>query len=526
METKSKFNEYDYIIITKGEDKINSYIYKVNTKLKTYKIFNDKLNQFENISWESEMEIKLVEKIKKFYYAQPIEYLKTNNNSNDWILGFVKDFEKNNKSYIIVSDENFFNNQDNKYDEIISKDFIRPIININNVDKYLQVNQVVVINNNLNKLTYKDFGRIIGINTKNNNYEYFIKFQNYDISYFSKEEIKKSDFDIYFVNDIVLYKDLREIIHKGIIYNISKNYDEKNQYDIIKIDEINGCRLEFIKNIDEKYIIKFIDIYLPSSEEISYCNPNTETQNFITYIQNNNYEFFKKKYLFPNTKYYNDVKDEKYLYGYPIDYVIGDDEIYLSFVSNFGDKNYYHYNYIKIKSIIPIDKLVNSENLEIYADKIENFKYKIGNELFVKINDTFNKMKLEYIDYENQNYYFKDLKNLSWFYKINLVNEDDKIIIKKNNPYNEKKSIISDEDTSSSEPLYEINDSSNKKLTLSKDTSFPNYSRGNINFKINEEKSHYPVTFLPNITRNRGIGYDIYCVSESESNSDSDNSNS
>ena len=192
-----------------------------------------------------------------------------------WKKGFVKKV-KNDNYYIIVSNKHFFDNPNSKYDEEISKDFVRPIEFYGDKDKngenneYYKLNQIVVTNNNLDKVTYKDFGRIIGINTNNNKYEYFIKFQNNNISYFSREELKKSDTVEYFTNDIILYKDIMGIIYKGIIYNVSKNYQGKNHYDIIKIDEINSERIELTKNIEEKYVIKFLDVYLPSFKDIKY----------------------------------------------------------------------------------------------------------------------------------------------------------------------------------------------------------------------------------------------------------------
>ena len=72
----NKLNKYDFVLINTNSTKYHTYIYDVDTKLKIYKIFNKNSNQFENISWSES--VSLIDLPKRYYYAQPVEYIGAN----------------------------------------------------------------------------------------------------------------------------------------------------------------------------------------------------------------------------------------------------------------------------------------------------------------------------------------------------------------------------------------------------------------------------------------------------------------
>lgn len=503
-----KLKLYDYIQIKFKIDNdkeilINSYIYEINKTINTCKIFNTNTNNFETIDYTND--ILIIKNYKKYYYGQPIEYF--DSEINQWKKGFIKCID-NDKTCIVIPHEKFLDERREQFKINIYNINIKPYIDEN----YYYVGQIVNVNNNLNiEKNHINFGRIIGINTKNNVYEYFIKFQNNNISYFAFEQLNNTKNIVYFINDIVLFKDSTGIISKGIIYHIVENSDIKKYYDIIKIKENDNdnTRYNFYKNIDDTNIIMFLDIYFPSINDIRYLEISNKISNLLINLKQT--EFFFKKHLFLKNK----NNEQKYYIGTINDYIINDDIIYFSFIKCIDDKNFYYVNYVEFESINPIDNLLSIENFKLLKDKInlKDLIYQIGTKVLVKINEIFIETILEYIDINLNIYFFKDINDLNCFYKVNLENIGEKTKLPKKNILSNKlsNSKESEENTILSEPLYEkynSSDSWDKNLIQSTKKNNNNYS------------------ILPKVIKNNEIGTNIYCISDTDDNSDDSNNSS
>ena len=316
-----KFNLYDYVEIRLKPENIHikSYIYNINIEEQNYQIYNELTETFELIKFETidvnltneNPTIKLIQDLIIYWFGQPIEYF--NYITKMWTRGFFCDYCLKSDFCYVVSNENFFIDDYENFKIKIDIKNIKKYID----DSYFNIFKIVSYNSMC-------WGRVCGINNKNNSYNYVIKFQNSHTVECKKDFLSDSNIEttIYFQNDIVLFKDDKGIIFNGIIYSINTQDNLIETVDIIKIKD--NIRIDFLKNIKQSNIIKFVKNYFPSINSIEYDCLNQDIVQYIDNLKQNN--FFSTQHLFYDSKF------NKYFIGSICDYIIYENKLYFTLV--------------------------------------------------------------------------------------------------------------------------------------------------------------------------------------------------
>jgi hypothetical protein len=503
----TKIKIFDNVNIKLEEENlyITSYIYEVDDLNKKYKIFHNLKNKFDYVDFNTDLNFNIkLNNVSKYYFGRLIEFYDFINLK--WVRGFFYKYEINCDICYVIP-----------FDKFIDTDFYNFAIqmNINNIkplidDNYFEMNEIIEYNKN-------DVGRIYEITNNNNNYNYSIKSNNSNILNCENNLIIKTNYNYYFFYDLVLFWDENKIISEGIIFNFEINKNDYS-YNIIKIQD--NLRIKYIKNIQQSEIIKFIKNYSFKYEIDKILYKDLDILK-IDYIKNLcKKDFFIKEHFFYDNK--------NYFKGQICDYFYDNDDLY--FVLNNKKKNIINYYIIELSNIIDTSKFIDINN---YSNNInsslKNLNYHIDDKVFFKSDNLkWYETTVHYIDLQNLCYYLIDNNENENLYKVNIIDEKNKIkLIKKNSLFFNTK--YSDDFSNGSHPNYEINNS--KDFDKNDVYNFENNLIGNNNyFNLNENNLNSYKLFNPKFNKNSVSN--IYCVSEIDSeeefeskSNDSDNKN-
>ena len=529
---------------------IQTYIYEIDEINKKYKVYNDIEKKFEMIDFNfcinpihsskkhNKNEIVNSQtnfRTQEYWFGEPIEYY--DYDLRKWTEGFFSSYAENDTICWVIPQDKFLDINNSSSVIRIETNNIKKMINT----QYVPILTVVKIFQKPYSYTNKEpkykYGRICGISNKYSTYDYVIKLINSDFVQADKKFIKKissNDTNKYFFqNDIVSFWN-NNIISEGIIYNC--NYIDENKicdytYDIIEIKDEQ--RYNFYKKIKHNQIINFIDVYFPKLSTIKYAHTHNAMMKNIENLSKD--DLLTQPHLF-----YSDFTN-KYHIGIICDYLLEDEQIYFSLTHSIA-RHIYYYNYIKIKNVVPIKKLVSKLNYntlnQINMSKYKNdYNYSIGDKVIIRINELeWREAIIEFIDLDKMIYYANSYINshansyinshansyvnshansyinlhtnlcadANEYYKINLSDERTKIkLLEKNSLASSTKDSY--ENSIGTQPHYEINSTRGQNMS--------------------NLKNNIPITFIPHMIRKNTIGENIYCISESESESGSDSTN-
>ena len=514
---ENKLNIYDEIEIKLEQERvfIKTYIYQIDLDEKKYLIYNELNDKFEKIDFSYQSNIKLVVSSNSFKFGQFVEYY--DEKIKSWEKGFFNKYDNNLNKYLVIPQQNFL---ESNYQNYSVK------VNINNIIKI--VDNSFIESGEIVKYFPNKIGRIYGITNDNNKYNYSVKFQNHTMISCSFDTIKKinPEQNIFFMYDIVLFKDNKGLLLEGIIIYVNdninintknsenqhnlnnfNNLDKDNMfYDIIGIKD--HCRNDLFKNVSINNIIKFIDNYLLGDIKNIKYNHLDENKK----IQINN--LFYTNY-FSLTHLFCEKKNENCFVGKICDYYYHDNKLY--FVITNANNNITIYNTIEYSDIIDINNFVNINNYNS-LDKNDliklstSYSYNLGDKILLQLDGTnWIEVYVEYIDLVGSNYYLLDKSNKFKLYKIGLEDEKSKLkLLEKNSLLSTTK--YSEDSTIGSQPHYDINN-----LPNNNNQSYQNYIQ-----KDNElDNYNLPLTFIPKMIKNNK-GSNMYCISESDSNNETD----